>query len=118
MVMYAAGHTDPSKGDVLGLAIMSLTVACLLHVSSRRGGILVNNCFAVLKVLILLLIIVLGFAKLGGASFGGEQSQSANFSTSSSFSNPRSDVASYTDSFLFVIYSYSGFKQPFYVSFT
>ena len=116
LVLHAAGHANPSHGAVLGLAVMSLTVACVLHVCSRRGGILVNNCFAVLKVIILLGIIVLGFSISGGASFGGDSSQPANFAPLSSFADARSDVASYTDSFLFVTYTYSGFEQPFYVS--
>ena len=116
LVLLSAGHENPSHGAVLGLAVMALTVACLLHVCSRRGGILVSNCFAILKVAILLVIIVLGFSISGGASFGGGLSQPANFAPYSSFADPRSDVASYTDSFLFVFYCYSGFEQPFYVS--
>ena len=115
LVMYAAGRANPSHGAILGVAILALTLACLLHICSRRGGILVSNCFAVLKVLILLVIIILGFSISAGASFGGDSSQSTNFSPSLSFSNPRPDVASYTDSFLFIAFSYSGWRQPFYV---
>ena len=116
LVLQAAGHTDPSHGAVLGLAVMSLTVACVLHICSRRGGILVNNCFAVLKVTMLIVIIILGFSISSGASFGGDSSQPANFAPSSSFVDPRPDVASYTDSFLFIVYTFSGFEQPYYVS--
>jgi hypothetical protein len=51
-IMIAVGK-DPvnsntnnyEKGPVIGLAITVLTVCCLFHVFSRRGGILINNTF-------------------------------------------------------------------------
>ena len=107
--------SDPDHGQVIAIAIGALTIACLLHVSSRRGGIIVSDIFAVLKVCILLLIIILGFTVAGGKNLGGTSSATANFDTKSSFARPRSDIVSYTDSFLFVFYAYSGFQQPFYV---
>src|SRR5204863_5291777 len=63
--MEAAGHDEPDseKGKVIGIAFAALTAAVLLHVCSRRGGIVMNNAFACLKVLILLTIIILGFVK-------------------------------------------------------
>lgn len=115
-VLVAAGRDSENTGEVIGLAIAALAVACLLHVSARRGGILVNNCFAIFKVAILLAIIIIGFAIAGGAHFGGGSSQTANFNVDTSFNNPSRDVASYTDSFYFILYAYSGFQQPFYVS--
>ncbi len=42
-----------------------------------------------------------------------------NNATATNFHNPfatnRHDLASYVDSFLFVLFSYTGFEQPFYV---
>ena len=49
-VMSAAGYDDPSRGSVIGLAVGALSCACLVHVASRRGGIILNNIFAVVKV--------------------------------------------------------------------
>lgn len=115
-VMTAAGSTSEDKGQVIALAIAALTVVCLLHVSTRRGGILVNNCFALFKVAMLLAIIVIGFAIAGGAYFGGGSSQKANFNVHTSFNDPSRSVASYTDSFFGILFAFSGFQQPFYVS--
>jgi hypothetical protein len=115
-VLIAANCDSDDKGQVIGLAIAALTVACLLHVSTRRGGILVNNCFAIFKVAILLAVIIIGFAIAGHAYFGGGSSQTTNFNVSTSFNNPSRDLASYTDSFYFILYAFSGFQQPFYVS--
>ena len=114
-VLQAAGQPD-NPSAVRGLAVAALTVACLLHALWRKGGILLNNGLAFMKVAILLLIIVLGFAALGGASFGHGSIKTSNFETNTSFSHPRSDAASYADSFLYVVYSFSGFEQPFNVS--
>ena len=117
-VMRAAGYDD---GDVprswnIGIAIGSLTLACLVHVFSRRGGILLSNVLAVLKVMVLLAIIVIGFAVGGGAHFGHGKSQTASLSPKHAFTAPQKDVSSYTYSFFYILYSYSGFEQPFYVS--
>jgi amino acid transporter len=125
-ILEAANRYDPTKSTdgstpepnhpaVIGLAIASLTVAILLHICSRRGGILVNNCFAVIKVLILLVLICIGLAKAGGAFSSTSIPDPHNFKTSTAFSTKRHDVASYSDSLLYIIYTYSGFEQPFYV---
>lgn len=109
------------------MAVASLTLACLLHASWRRGGIVVNNALAILKVLILLAIIIIGFAVSAGASFGhgpirGQtmdpktQELTSNFDPKTSFADPRTDTASYFGSILLVKYTYSGYEQPFYVS--
>ena len=117
------GHAPAARG----LAIGCLTVACLLHASWRNGGIMVNNALACLKMLILLAVIGIGFAASAGAKFGhgpvhGDTIDpitgkvTSNFDTSSSFAHPRHDAASYTDSILFIVYTFSGYEQPFYVS--
>jgi hypothetical protein len=115
-VLLAADIDIDDSAKVIPLAIAALTVACLLHVSTRRGGILVNNCFAIFKIAILLAIIIIGFATAGGANFGGGSSQTVNFDVHTSFNHPSSSVASYTDSFYDILYAFSGFQQPFYVS--
>ncbi len=124
-VMQAAGQTG-SQSAILGLAVAAATSACLLHYLWRRGGIFLINVFAVMKVMILVGIIVLGFSASAGASFGhgkvhGEtinphtsQPQS-NFDTHSSFLNARNDASSYANCIIFILYAYGGFEQPFYV---
>ena len=113
--MDAANQPNASKGTIVALAIASVTASCLLHVCSRRGGIIVNNVFAVLKVAFLLTIIILGFAYRAGHDFGAGVVLNANFNSTTIFANPRPDLASYSDSFMFVLYTYSGYEQPFYV---
>lgn len=70
-----------------------------------------------MKVLILVTIIVLGFTKGAGHKFAGSNTSSAadGLRPSVAFSTERHDIASYTDSFMYVMYAFSGFEQPFYV---
>lgn len=125
--MKAAGQTNASPSTVRGVAVAAATLACLVHYLWRRGGILLINIFAILKVLILLSIIVLGFSASAGASFGRGKVQgvtynpglgrnTTNFNVHTSFIGAQHDVSSYAYSFIFIIYSYGGFEQPFYVS--
>ena len=113
--MQAAGVPDNAPA-IRGLAVAALTVACLVHSSWRKGGIVLNNALAIIKVAILLLIVGIGFAALGGASFGHGPVRTSNLEVHTSFSNLRGAPASYADSFLYVMGAYNGFKQPFYVS--
>ncbi|KAL8816447.1 MAG: hypothetical protein Q9223_004542, partial [Gallowayella weberi] len=124
-ILQAAGieGNDPT---VRGLAVVCLTAACLLHASWRKGGIIVNNLLAVMKALVLVGIIVIGFAASAGASFGhgsvhGEttdpktQIKTSNFNTHSSFAFARNNPAAYSQSLLYISYTMSGYEQPFYV---
>lgn len=115
-VMKAAGYREPHDSAVRGLAVAALTAACALHAAWRKGGILVNNAFAFMKVAILLLIIAVGLAGLGGASLGSGRVQTNNFDYHTTFYQPRRDVASYTTSMVYTLYPFTGFLQPFYVS--
>jgi amino acid transporter len=116
-VLLAAGHENPSRGPVTGLAIGALTIVAILHAVSRKGGILVNNCFAMLKIGILLTITILGFAVRGGKNFNSEAHRpiGSSLKPGDTFANPSGSLASYTTTFLYVLYTYSGFEQPFYV---
>ena len=122
-----AANVEGNDAAVRGLAVACLTVACLLHGVWRRGGIWVNNMLATLKVFILVAVIGIGFAASAGANFGhgpvhGKTVDSItgkvtpNFDTKSSFAHPRHDAASYAESILFIVYTFSGYEQPFYVS--
>ena len=118
--MAASGHYDPrsgsppGRGAVLGIAIAVLTLVILVHLFSRRGGILLNNAFAILKVAILTVIIVLGIAKGAGVFGGPDKNQLENF-TKDVWVTQRRDPASWSNSLLFCMYSFSGYEQPFYV---
>ena len=133
------GHvlTDHPNAKARGLAVACMAVACLLHFIWRKGGIYVIDFVAILKVLILVAVIGIGFAASAGAKFtldftnppshehrpvhGGTigpvyQTWSPNFSTQSSFSYPHHNVVDYAGAILFIVYTYSGYEQPFYVS--
>lgn len=92
------------------LATLALAMTCLLYVSWREGGILVNNALAIAKASVLFLIIGLGFAALGGASFGHDPIRASNFDDHMSPPGSRGDISSYARSLLYVLYSYGGFK--------
>lgn len=117
-IMQAAGAPD-SPEAVRGIAVAALTGACLIHGFWRHGGIILNNVLAIIKVVTLMAIIVIGFAAAGGANLGngsvGKASVKANFDTTRSFVGPSDDAGSYARSIVYVVYSYGGFKQPFYV---
>lgn len=145
-VMIAAGY-DPinssdnsyQKGPVIGLAISVMTICCMFHAISRRGGILINNMFAVTKVGILVAIAIIGFVHAGGkylqSSDINEQppvltgvsspmamnitstminAASKNNFGSTSFQST-GGVSNFVQSLLFAIYPFTGFEQPFYV---
>ena len=123
-VLEAAG-IEGHDAAVRGLAVAALTAASLLHGAWRHGGIIVNNTLASLKVLVLVAVICIGFAASAGANFGhgavhGETVDhgkvTSNFDTHSSFAHARHDAASYADSLIYVICTFSGYEQPFYVS--
>lgn len=125
--MEAAGHTGQNNPAVRGLAVLALTFACLLHALWRRGGIIFNNLLAIVKVLMLLAVIIIGFCMSAGVSFGngpvhGEtinpntHKATSNFDAKTSFTHPSHDPANYANSLLFIVYTFSGYEQPFYVS--
>lgn len=118
-IMKASGSkksAEEDKGAIIAIAIAAITACVLIHLLSRRGGIIMNNCFAVLKVAILLVIIILGFMKAGGADLGGDSPKATdNFELDNSFENTVNDVPSIANSLLFVLYTYSGWEQPFHV---
>jgi amino acid transporter len=124
------------KGLVVGLAIMTLTICATIHIFSRRGGVLLNNIFAVIKISMVLVLAILGFVHAGGKylqAFEIGQTATSNGTTpdhranateinnapKTNFDHPfatqRHDLASYVNSFLFAMFSYTGFEQPFYV---
>lgn len=75
---------------------------------------MINNAFAIFKVLLMLVIIALGVASAAGA-FGGTGAIAKKNFTEEVWTTNRSEVGSWSDSLLLCIFSFSGWKQPFYV---
>ncbi|KAL8886991.1 MAG: hypothetical protein Q9192_006394 [Flavoplaca navasiana] len=117
-IMRAAGAPD-SPEAVRGIAVAALTIACFIHGSWRHGGIVLNNVLAIIKVATLMSIIVIGFAAARGANLGngpvGKASVKMNFDSNKSFVRPSDDAGSYAHSIVYIVYSYHGYDQPFYV---
>ena len=126
-VLQAAGINEGHDSIVRALAVVCMTAACLLHATTRQGGIYTIIVMTIFKVCILLAIIGIGFAAMGGKTYGyglvhGEtitssitQTGPANLDPHVSFVHARRDFASYANSILFVLYTFSGNEQPFYV---
>ena len=129
-ILEAAGINKGHDSLARGLAVICMTAACLLHATSRQGGIYTIIAMAIFKVSILLAIIGIGFAAIGGKTFSygavhgvtiidrTTQTGPSNFGLHTSFAYATKDFASYANSILFVLYTFSGNEQPFYVGFS
>jgi hypothetical protein len=64
--VLSAAHpgVEPSHAEVCAIATAAGLFSCLIHAVSRRGGILLNDFFAIIKVCILLIIPCATFAVL------------------------------------------------------
>ena len=113
-VLEAAGRT-PDNFTVRGIAIAVTTFAVVLHGTWRQAGLLLNTGFAIFKILMLLLIIITGFIALGGG-FSHDHAASRNFNVDHAFQNTANDPYGFAESFLAVLFAYSGFNQANYVS--
>ncbi|KAH7179784.1 amino acid permease-domain-containing protein [Fusarium flagelliforme] len=118
-VLAASGEEDPTPGAVRGIAIGIAILTCFIHTFSRRGGILLNNMLAMIKVMILLLIIVTAIVVGAGGLKGSdgkpvEKHIGANTQPSTAFADS-GDANGYAHAFLAIIFSFSGFEQPNYV---
>jgi amino acid transporter len=60
----------PADASVVGIAICAITLSVLMHIFSRRGGIIINNIFAVVKVCLLFVVVIAGFINYGYAKAG------------------------------------------------
>jgi amino acid transporter len=115
-VLLAAGHEVASPGYDILIAIAALSFVILIHMCTRRGGIFLNNLFAVLKVILLLAIIVIGLTFRGDGLKVKDHLGGQNYSSPTNFADRPRSLAGYTQSLLSVMYTYSGYEQPFYVS--
>ena len=68
--LQAAGINEGHDSTVRGLAVVCMTATCLVHAISMQGGIYIIIVLAIFKVCILLAIIGIGFAALGGKTYG------------------------------------------------
>lgn len=114
-VLMASGQSDPEPSTVRGVAIGVAILTCFIHTFSRRGGIMLNNLLAIVKVMILLLIIVTAIVAGAGGLKDTKNVISENTTPSKAFSDSSKDANGYAHAFLAIIFSFSGFEQPNYV---
>lgn len=118
-VQEAAGRETPDNFTSRGIAIAVVTFAVILHSTWRQAGLFLNNAFATIKILMLLFIIITGFAAWGGAFHPDAKNSgpaASNFSVENSFKETANDSSGFSESFLAVIFAYGGFNQANYVS--
>lgn len=87
------------SGVAIGIAFGALTfvIMIIMHVFTRRGGILTNDPFAIVKVALLLSIICLGISKAADR-FGGSELVIQNNFIKDVFNTRRPDVGSWSNS--------------------
>lgn len=111
-----AANRPVANGAVRAIAISMATIACSVHAFSRRGGIYLGNIFALVKVLILLLIFVTAMCAVGGV-FHSPTYGEENLGIRNSFANASTDSYGYAQGFLAILFAFTGFEQPNYVSY-
>jgi amino acid transporter len=110
-----ASLLDAPRRDIIGITMGALGAAVMLEACSRRGGIVVNNVFAILKVLILIAIFVLGYIAVGSHNLSSTHKSIEDFATTKPFSSSHLGVAEYTRWILYTLDLYSGFGQSLFV---
>jgi amino acid transporter len=106
--VYRGTPSKKVSNTVRGVAIATITAVCLLHGIWRRAGIVVNNMFALFKLLMLLMIIILGFMSIGGKVFDTPPSISDNLAPSKSFKNTQADAYGYAEAYLSIVFAFGG----------
>ncbi|PGH13061.1 hypothetical protein AJ79_03898 [Helicocarpus griseus UAMH5409] len=110
-----ASDAEISNGAVRGISIAVALFTCFIHTLSRRGGIVLSNLFAIIKLAMLALIVVAAIAAAAGAFPDTESVASDNFDTKDSFRDASTQANDYANAFLLIIFTFSGFEQPNYV---
>ena len=114
-ILAAAGYSGSLTNSVRGIAIGTVTAVGLLHGLWRNFGIAVNNVFAFIKILILIMFIIIGFASIGGTVFGVEPAAGANLDPYNSFSGAQTEPYGYASAYLAIVFTFGGFNQANYV---
>lgn len=109
-ILLAAGNSAPTTWQTRAIAIAALTFSCILHAVFPKTGTRLINLLGIFKIGLILLIIVSGFAALGGHL---KVPKPNNFSHP--FENSSADVYNYIIALNFVTFSYSGWQTANYV---
>ncbi|TEY36169.1 hypothetical protein BOTCAL_0563g00050 [Botryotinia calthae] len=117
--LAAAGINDPPKGAVQGIALGTAWLVTLLHALGRMFGVHLNSVFAVTKVSMLIMIIIMGFMVLNNHTehFHRDPLSYTNLDTSTSFKElGKGDHAhGFAAAYLNIIFTCGGWNQANYV---
>ena len=96
---------DPSRDLMRFIAIVSLTIICLIHYSSARAGRAANKYFCVLKVLILFILLGVGMKRaIVGPKIGFPY-----------IPDTRKTFSNYARALLLVMFSFEGWENANFV---
>jgi amino acid transporter len=115
--VIGASGTNRSAGKdaaARGLAMAAVTMGCLLHAFTRRGGIMLNNIIVVVKVLILCTFPIMAVCVLAGVANTNHAAE--NMKPSTAFAVVHSNVEGYVQGVLAILFAYNGYNQANYVS--
>ncbi|KAF7561912.1 hypothetical protein G7046_g2221 [Stylonectria norvegica] len=123
LLKAARPEEDFSPGTIRGIAIAIVTFACFIHAFSRRGGILLNNLLALIKVGMMLVIVGTACAVAAGGIYHRDSTKvpdviGNNTNTANAFKSSDGDskgANGYATAFLSIIFAFSGLDQPNYV---
>ncbi|KKZ66724.1 hypothetical protein EMCG_07555 [[Emmonsia] crescens] len=110
-----ASDVEVTNGAVRGISVAVALFTCFIHTLSRRGGILLSNIFAMVKLSMLFLIVIAAIVAATGAFPQTESVATENFDSKNSFHEASTQVNDYANAFLLIIFTFSGFEQPNYV---
>lgn len=94
--------------------MVAVTLVCLFHAFTRRGGIILNNVVVVMKVAVLCVFPILAICVLAGVSDSNHAAD--NLTPKNAFASVHSDLDSYVQGCLAILYAYNGYNQANYVS--
>ncbi|KAI5808646.1 amino acid/polyamine transporter I [Peziza echinospora] len=130
LILQAIDPTDINPDYRLQkfVAFVTLTTVCLIHVFSRKIGIMLNNVLAIYKLVLVGFICIAGLVALGGARSGkGEGILGApdgrdhygaeNFDGAFDFIEQKQklNLLNYAGAMMGVLYSYNGWENANYV---
>ncbi|OAT03341.1 high affinity methionine permease [Blastomyces gilchristii SLH14081] len=110
-----ASNAEVTNEAVRGISIAVALFTCFIHTLSRRGGILLSNLFAMVKLAMLFLILIAAIVAATGAFPQTESAATKNFDPETSFRGASTQANDYANAFLLIIFTFSGFEQPNYV---
>lgn len=117
--LAAAGINKPHMGVVQGIALGTAWLVTLLHALGRMFGVHLNSAFAVTKVSMLIMIIILGFMVLNNHTehLHRDPTSYKNLDSKTSFKDLETEdhARGFAAAYLNIIFTCGGWNQANYV---